>query len=400
LLKRLKKNLKVLILLVPCILFSLLLPSCIQKQSETADSLGQENYSTQKKDTEKEEDPLLDYMIGQMIILGFRGTEVTASSKIVEDINTYRIGGVILFDYDMPTKSFPRNILGPEQTKKLIKDLNKLSSSDLLITIDAEGGNVNRLNEEYGFEKIKSAQEMGSDDPENTFLEAKKLASQLDSLGININLAPVVDVDINKDNPIIGRLGRSFSQDPGEVHRHAAAFIEGMREYNIAAAVKHFPGHGSSEEDSHLKLPDITATYQKEAELFPYKMLIENNKADIIMTAHIINRDIDPVYPATLSQVFLEDILRDELNYEGVIISDDMQMGAITDNYGFDEAIIKAINAGCDLILLSNNGTEYDQEIAKKAFYAIKSAIEEGTLAEERITESYSRINKLKENLS
>jgi len=336
-------------------------------------------------------------MIGRMIIVGFRGTEVNESSKIIRDINRYGIGGVMLYDYDMPSDSFPRNILNPQQLKKLTEDLRILTRTDLLVAIDAEGGNGNRLKEEYGFIKIKSAQEMGKNSPENTFIEASLLGEELSSLGINLNLAPVVDVNINKNNPIIGKLKRSFSDDPEEVYEHAAAFIDAMHRYNIITTIKHFPGHGSSADDSHLGLTDITDTYNEEVELLPYKKLIRDNKVDIIMTAHIINRNIDPDNPATLSPAFLKDILRNRLNYNGVIISDDMQMGAISGYFGFEEAIVKAINASCDMLLFSNNGSQYDGDIAQKIVGVILSAVNNGNIPEEKIIDSYNRIKELAE---
>jgi len=341
--------------------------------------------------------PTLDQMIGEMIILGFRGTEVSDSSKIVQDINEYNIGGVILFDYDVPSKSFPRNIVDPKQTKKLIEDLKKLTRSDLFIAVDAEGGLINRLKAKYGFMQIESPGAMGESDPENTFIKVSPLGLELDYLGFNLNFAPVVDVNINKDNPVIGHLERSFSDDPVKVYEHAGYFIDAMHKYDIITAIKHFPGHGSSTEDSHLGLVDITNTYKEEVELFPYRKLIKDNKTDIIMTAHVMNRNIDPDNPATLSSRFLKDILRDRLNYEGVIVSDDMQMGAIATYFGFEEAIIKAIKAGCDLLIFSNNSPVYDEDIAQKAVEVIKKAVREGKITEEEISSSYNRIKELKE---
>jgi len=340
----------------------------------------------------------LDQMIGEIIILGFRGTEIDSSSKIVKDINEYNIGGIILFDYDVPSKSSPRNIINPKQTKKLIEDIKNLTRHDLFIAIDAEGGKVNRLKAKYGFMQIDSPQKMGEDEPQNTFIKASPLGLELDYLGINLNFAPVVDVNINKDNPVIGKLERSFSDDPQKVYEHASYFIDAMHEFNVITAIKHFPGHGSSTEDSHLGLVDVTNTYQEEAELFPYKKLIQDNKTDIIMTAHVMNRNIDPDNPATLSSIFLKDILRDKLNYKGVIVSDDMQMGAIVENFGFGEAIIKAINAGCDLLIFSNNSPVYDEDIAQKAVEVIKKAIKDGKIKEETIRNSYNRIKQLKDN--
>ncbi len=341
--------------------------------------------------------PTLDKMIGEMIILGFRGTEVSDSSKIVQDINEYNIAGVILFDYDVPSKSFPRNIVDPKQTKKLIEDLKKLTRSDLFIAIDAEGGYVNRLKAEYGFIQTESPEVLGESDPQNTFLKILPLGIELNDLGFNLNFAPVVDVNINKDNPVIGSLERSFSDDPVKVYEHAGYFIDAMHKYNIITAIKHFPGHGSSTEDSHLGLVDITDTYNEEVELFPYRKLIEDGKTDIIMTAHIMNTNIDPDNPATLSSIFLKDILRGRLNYEGVIVSDDMQMGAIATYFGFEEATIKAINAGCDLLIFSNNSPVYDEDIAQKAVEVIKKAVREGKITKEEISSSHNRIKELKE---
>jgi len=341
--------------------------------------------------------PTLDRMIGEMLILGFRGTEVDNTSKIVKDINKYNIGGVILFNYDVPSKSFPRNIVDPKQTKKLIEDLKKLTRSDLFIAVDAEGGYVNRLKAEYGFMQIESPEVLGESSPQNTFLKILPLGMELNDLGFNLNFAPVVDVNINKNNPVIGHLERSFSDDPVKVYEHAGYFIDAMHQYNIITAIKHFPGHGSSTEDSHLGLVDITDTYNEEVELFPFKKLIEGGKTDIIMTAHIMNTNIDPDNPATLSSIFLKDILRGRLNYEGVIVSDDMQMGAIATYFGFEEAIIKAINAGCDLLIFSNNGREYDDDIAQKAVEVIKKVIIERKITEEEISSSYNRIKQLKE---
>ncbi len=350
------------------------------------------SYSQQPANTNSN----LEQMIGEMIIVGFRGTEVDSSSKIVQDINQYHIGGIILFDYDVPTKSTPRNIVSPKQTKSLIDDLKSLTRQDLLIAIDVEGGAVNRLKPKYGFAEIESAQEMGEDDPENTFTKASLIGFQLDCIGVNVNFAPVVDVNINQDNPIIGQLQRSFSKDPLTVYEHAGYFLEAMDAYGIIGAVKHFPGHGSSAEDSHLGLVDVTHTYDRQAELLPYQLLIQDQKVDMVMTAHIMNTHMDPEHPATLSARFLQDILRKELHYEGVIVSDDMHMGAIVEHYGFEEAIIMAVRAGCDLLIFSNNSPVYDEDVGQKAAEAIKQAVADQKIEQETIQSAYQRIRKLK----
>src|SRR3989344_2303055 len=350
-----------------------------------------------KDNYHKETEILLKDKIGQMIMLGFRGVQVDENSYITNTIRDIKIGGVILFDYDIPSKSFPRNIISPEQTKKLISDLQSYSTTPLLVSVDAEGGNVNRLKEIYGFLNILSAKEMGQDKTlETTEKESIELAKELKELGFNMNFAPVVDIDTNPQNPIIGALGRSFSSDPKRVAGNARVFIENHLENNIISVVKHYPGHGSSTSDSHLGIVDITNTYQKE-ELNPYIELNKEGLLDVVMTAHIINRSIDKEYPATLSPDFLQRILREEIGFEGVIISDDIQMNAIVDNYGFREAIIKAVNAGCYILLLSNNGTtEYDEQLPYKAINIIYDAIKEGKISKERVEESYHRIYNLK----
>jgi len=342
----------------------------------------------------KEED--LKEKIGQMIIVGFRGTSVSENSPIVKAIQELKLGGVILFDYDVPSSSFPRNILNPEQTKKLITDLQKFSPIPLFIAVDAEGGKINRLKEKYGFLKIYSHEELGKiNNPETTKKEILRLSEELKDLGFNINFAPVVDLNINPQNPIIGKLGRSFSSDPEIVFQQAKAFIGAHIQNGIIPVVKHFPGHGSSFSDSHLGMVDVTKTW-KEDELIPYRKLEKENLLFGVMVGHIFNKNIDEDYPATLSAKFLQGILRKEIGFEGVIISDDLQMGAIKKYYTLENAIIKAINAGCDILVFSNNVEEYDEDLPYKVFDIIFQAAKEGKIPKERIFESSERILNLK----
>jgi len=356
-------------------------------------------YSQELKENKKiiDKEKELKERIGQMIMVGFRGTEISEDSYIVKVLNDLKIGGVILFDFDIPSKSFPRNILNPEQTKKLISDLQSYSSTPLFLAVDAEGGKINRLKPEYGFLNFLSPKELGErGDYEITKQEALKLSQELRNLGFNMNLAPVVDLNINPDNPIIGALGRSFSSDPQEVALHSQTFIEAHNQNKVISVAKHFPGHGSSLGDSHLGMVDVTETYKKE-EIIPYEILQNKGLLNVVMTAHIFNRKIDKDYPATLSSIFLTDILRKQIGFKGVIISDDMQMEAITNYYGLEEAIIKAINSGCDIVLLSNNSKSgYDEELPYKVQEIIYQAIKNGKISEERIIESSNRIYDLK----
>ncbi|HOL90578.1 MAG TPA: glycoside hydrolase family 3 N-terminal domain-containing protein, partial [Candidatus Pacearchaeota archaeon] len=360
-----------------------------QKKNKT-EAKSEENFNRLSDEELKER-------IGQMVMIGFRGTEVSENSDIIKIINNAKIGGVVLFDFDVPSKSFPRNILNYEQTKKLISDLKKYSSVPLFIAVDAEGGKVNRLKPEYGFLDIASPKELGElNNYEITKKEYLKLAKELRELGFNMNFAPVVDLNINAKNPIIGALNRSFSSNPDIVFIQAKVFIESLKENNIISVVKHFPGHGSSKNDSHLGIVDVTETY-KEEEIIPYQKLNENNLLEAVMTAHIFNKKIDKNYPSTLSSIFLEDILRKKIGFSGVIISDDMQMGAISKNYGFEESIIKAINAGNDILLFSNNSSNnYDKDLGYKVTDIIYDAVKNGQISEKRIFESSERIYNLK----
>ncbi|MDD3292578.1 MAG: glycoside hydrolase family 3 N-terminal domain-containing protein [Candidatus Pacebacteria bacterium] len=346
-------------------------------------------------------DEQLKEKIGQMLMVGFRGIEAPEDYYIYNVIKDVKVGSVILSDYDVPSKSFPRNIINPEQTKKLISNLQRYTDTPLFVAVDVEGGMVNRLKEKYGFSSIISAEKMGDDKTLETVNEESiKLAKELRDLGFNLNLAPVVDVNINPNNPIIGILGRSFSSSPEIVINNARIFIQNHIDKDIITVEKHFPGHGSSTKDSHLGLVDITNTYNKEKELIPYQKLNDEGLLNMVMTAHIINRNIDKDYPATLSKIFLQDILRDQIGFEGVIISDDIQMSAISDMYGFEEAIIMAVNAGCDIINVYNNSTEYDETAIYKARDAIFNAVKEDRIKEEKIIESYNRILNLKKKFN
>lgn len=336
--------------------------------------------------------------IGQMLILGFNGTLVTQASPIVKAIRDLSLGGIILFDYNVADEFQSRNIISPEQTKTLISDLQKFSATPLFVAIDAEGGKVNRLKEKYGFINVPSAESLGKKSVLETEKAAQVLAAELSTLGINLNLAPVVDVNVNPRNPIIGSLARSFSSDPQEVLSHSLAFIEAHHQNNVLVAIKHFPGHGSSEEDSHEGLVDITDTYQ-DSEMIPFREIIGKNQADMVMAAHLMNLKIDPNYPASLSSIFIKDILQGELGFKGLVISDDMQMGAIEENYSFKRALILAINAGCDLLIISNNGKTYNERISYEASDIVFDAVRSGEIPLSRVLESSEKIEKTKRKL-
>jgi beta-N-acetylhexosaminidase len=332
-------------------------------------------------------------------MIGFRGTDLSQNEQIISDISVLGIGGVILFEYDLPSKSRPRNISSLQQLQKLCSDLQQLSDNKLLIAIDQEGGKVNRLKANYGFPVTVSAQYLGKlDNSDSTRFYAESMAKTLSDCGVNLNFAPCIDLNINPNCPVIGKVERSFSDNPDKVVKHAGIFVETHRTQGVLTCLKHFPGHGSSKGDSHDGFTDITNTW-KNTELQPYKTLISNEMCDAVMSSHVFNAHLDADYPATLSHKIITGILRDSLGWDGCIFSDDMNMGAITKNFGFKESIALAINAGVDVLVFSNNAPEgYDPHLAQKALNAILELVNEGVTSEQRITESYRRIIRMKNN--
>ena len=337
----------------------------------------------------------LSIKIGQMLMIGFRGMEVGDGSTVAADIRERRIGGVVLFDYDVPTKSPVRNIESPEQLRRLASELQKRSAIPLFIAIDQEGGRVCRLKPSRGFPPTVSAASLGKlDNADSTQEAAGSTAALLASLGVNINLAPDVDVNVNPNNPVIGKLDRSFSADPAVVARQARIFVDAFHRHGIIAALKHFPGHGSSTTDTHKDFTDVTATWSRK-ELEPYRALLREGYDDPVMTAHVFNARLDSRYPATLSKATIDGLLRKQLGFRGVVLSDDMQMKAIADRYGLEEAIRLAIDAGVDVLIFGNN-VSYDPDITSKATSIIRRLVEKGAITPERIDESYRRIMALK----
>lgn len=342
----------------------------------------------------------LDLKIAQMLLIGFRGMSLAETDLFLKDVKAGRVGSVIFFDYDVPTKEYKRNIESPQQVRALAAQLRKAASESgsglpLFISLDQEGGRVNRLKPKYGFPPSVSQQYLGKlNNPDSTRFYAAKTAQTLADLGFNLNFAPSVDVNINPENPVIGKIERSFSSEPSVVAAQAAIIVEEHRKKGIITTLKHFPGHGSSKADSHKGFVDVSDSW-KPSEMNPYADLIKQSKVDMIMTAHIFNNRLDADVPATLSKRVITGILRDSLKYQGVVISDDMQMGAIADHYGLDVAIEKCINAGVDILCFGNN-LQYDPDIITKASGIIKRLVKEGKISEARIEESYRRVAALK----
>jgi len=350
--------------------------------------------------TVKSADDSLKHKIAQMLLIGFRGTELKPTMPIYKDIKELGIGGVILFDFDSPTRTRGRNIASPRQLKSLVASLKAIASVPLLVTIDQEGGMVNRLRPAYGFPPTVTAKHQGRiNNPDTTAKYARATAKLLHELGFNLNFAPVVDVDVNPNCPIIGKFGRSFSADPQVVIDNARIWLIEQKKQGVIGCIKHFPGHGSATGDTHLGMVDVTHTWIEE-ELEPYRVLIAEGIVDVVMTAHVFNAKLDKEYPATMSKKTITGILREQMGFNGVVVTDDLAMDAMVKHYSFDEILLKAIEAGADILCLSNNGREvYDPNIARKAFDSIYKAVKAGKISPERIDESYRRIMKLKEKM-
>jgi beta-N-acetylhexosaminidase len=338
--------------------------------------------------------------IGQLLMVGFRGATPADCSLIVRDIREHGVGGVILFDQDMTStidsgKPGRRNIESPGQVRTLLAHLQGQSRVPLLTSIDQEGGRVNRLKPAYGFPPSISHEELGRmNQLAQTYQHAAATALTLAEVGLNLNLAPVVDLDAHPDNPIIKGKGRSFSSDPEAVARHAGQFVKAHRAHRVLACAKHFPGHGSATGDTHLGLVDVTATWH-EKELIPFQRLIAADLCDVIMSAHVFNAKLDPERPATLSRKVITGLLREKLGFRGLIVSDDMEMKAISSHYGLEKSLPAAIEAGIDVLCLGNNLT-YDPDITAKAAGILERAVTSGRLPEVRIDESCARVLAVK----
>ncbi len=335
----------------------------------------------------------LDIKIGQMIMMGMYGTSVTPKSSIYQSVEQGVVGGVLIYERNVHKKQAKLKM------KTLCRTLQAVSKIPLLISVDQEGGQVNRLKTKYGFQPMPSAYDVAQrNDTNYTQKIANRIASSCSTLGINVNYAPVLDLH-NPSCPVLGKRKRCFSSNPSIVAQYGEVYVDAHRDHNVLTVLKHFPGHGNSRSDSHLGIADVSR-FWKTKELTPYQILIEKNKVDAIMTAHIINTQLEPSKtPATLSKAIITDKLRNEMGYNGVIITDDMQMGAISKYYGFEESIKRAILAGVDVLMFSNNIAGANQYSARNVHATIKKMALTGEIPMSRIDESFHRIMKMKEKL-
>lgn len=329
-------------------------------------------------------------------MVGFVGSSLSTQSTFIDtlkiDLRERNLGGVILMGGN-------GNLVNPQQMKNLTDSLKLFSSLPLLISTDQEGGRVARLNANNGFATTYTALKLGTqiNHEDTTRKQSSLMAGWLKLVGINTNFAPVVDVNVNPTSPAIGNLERSFSNDTTVVYNHSKWFIDEFKKKNIISTLKHFPGHGSATTDSHLGFTNITSTWRS-FELYPFKQLIADNVIDVVMTGHLFNSKIDSLYPATLSNKAINGLLKQQIGFNGVVVSDDMFMKAISNNYTFDQSVELAVNAGVDVLLyVSNLMTTPDKSsVVRKIIDLIEKKVQTGFIAESRINDAYSRILNLK----
>ena len=347
-------------------------------------------------------DSVLRRMAAKMLMVGFKGDSVTDCSDAARYVRDLKVGGIILFDVDLTgtAKIGSRNITSKERLTKMTADLRRYAGGDLLIAVDQEGGMVRRLRPEYGYSPTVSQEYLGTVNCRDTTMKyAGRMAREMRESGVNVNLAPLIDVNVNPECPVIGALHRSYSADTAVVAGNAGWSIEAHHRNGVLCAVKHFPGHGSSASDSHYGLTDVTDTWQS-YELAPFRGLIAAGKADMVMTAHIFQRRLDPDYPATLSKKIIDGVLRGQLGFDGVVLTDDMYMQGIIDNYKVEDAVVLAINAGADMLVMGNNiSTGYEPERPFRIVDMIVRAVKDGRIGQQRLVESNRRIDRLMEKL-
>jgi beta-N-acetylhexosaminidase len=318
--------------------------------------------------------------IGQLFMLGFTGKSL--SPELTDFFSDLKPGGVILFS---------RNLESPAQIVELTNSLQKLAKADpLLIAIDQEGGRVSRL--PNGFTIFPPCAWFGEcNSAEMAYAASAVTANELRAVGVNMNMAPVLDVNTNPANPIIG--DRAVSGDPVQVAELGLAIMRGLQENRVVACGKHFPGHGDTSADSHVELPTVQASAERlrQTEIYPFAQAIPHGLASI-MTAHVTYPSLDPQAPATLSPSILTGILRAQLGFTGLIFTDDLEMRAIVDHHGIEEASIRALHAGADILLICK-----DPIRQVKAMEAVLHAVERGDISSDRIAASLARLAAVKQ---
>ncbi|HUP55271.1 MAG TPA: glycoside hydrolase family 3 N-terminal domain-containing protein [Methylomirabilota bacterium] len=333
----------------------------------------------------------LETRVAGLIVVGFRGSRLDQATWVRTALARTGLGGVILFDRDQESGG-RRNVVSAAQLRTLVGELRAAAGDrQIIVSIDQEGGVVTRLSPAHGFRAVASEADIGDiDDAGKARSWGEDIAETLASVGIDLNFAPVVDLDVNPKSPAIGALDRSFSADPDVVVAMATAEIAAHRAAGIRTTLKHFPGIGSSTTNTDFGVADVTKTWTRR-ELEPFQRLIDAGTVDLIMAGHVVNGQLDPDHPASLSAATVNGLLRDEMGWSGPVVTDDLQAAAIDQAFGFDEAVVLALEAGNDLLLFANQ-QGYDPKIVSRAIGAVVAAVESGRLPAARIDEAWQRV--------
>jgi beta-N-acetylhexosaminidase len=320
-------------------------------------------------------------VLGEMFIIGFEGLDL--SDDTAAFISQAGIGGVIYFSH---------NYESPAQVAELSNQIQECRTElPLWISVDHEGGKVQRFKK--AFTKIPDAASIAAlDSPKLIFEISEMIAKELKAVGINLNYTPVADINTNPKNPIIGN--RAFGKTEDEVSKNITAMVRGHVTAGVQPCVKHFPGHGDTTTDSHLQLPKVDTTLEvlQNREFRPFTRAFKSHCA-FVMTAHILNPALDPKFPATLSKKTINEVLRKNLRYSRIVLTDDMEMKAITDHYGAEEAPKMAIEAGCDILLYRT------EKAARHAYASLLKYLEEGSLDPNLVLEANERIKSVKKEV-
>jgi len=331
-------------------------------------------------------------MIAGLMIVGFRGSKLGDAPWVEEALATGGLGGVILFDRDQLTGA-PRNVRSPAQVKRLTAQLNAAAGRGIVIGVDQEGGIVTRLGPAHGFPPVASQATIGAGTKAEARTWARALAATLATSGFDLNFAPVVDLDVNPNSPAIGALNRSFSADPDVVVEMASIEIRAHHQAGVRTTLKHFPGIGSSTTNTDFGVADVTRTW-KPVELEPFRQLIAAGLADVVMAGHVVNKHLDANHPASLSNAVVTGMLRGDLGWDGIVVTDDMQAAAIVDAFGADEAVLLALEAGNDLLLFANQQV-YEPGVVKRVVGVVADAVASGRLTHAQIEESWARVQRM-----
>ncbi|MCB1481569.1 MAG: hypothetical protein KDJ55_06275 [Rhodobiaceae bacterium] len=337
----------------------------------------------------------LDPLIGNMLLLGFLGSDGSASwaQRLARQISLGQVGGAVFLGHNFKSRG------GVTALTQMFESAG--NGSRPLVMLDQEGGAVQRLGKKLGYTSIPRAREVARDmSPKQAKALYAGLAGDVRGAGFNFNLAPVVDMEVDPTNPVIGKWGRAWGNDPKTVTTYATAFIDAHHGEGLACSLKHFPGHGSSRGDSHDGFVDITDTWTR-AELKPFEALAGSGVADAVMTAHLYHRDFagSTDEPVTLSHTAIESVLRGELGFRGTVMTDDLDMGAIRSRYSLEEAVVRAIAAGNDLVMLSNSAKP-DDNLPSRMIETVKAAVTDGRISRARIEQAAQRIAALKGRIS